>query len=177
MKCAKPNPTKARLPEDQRIGLPEFERPDFLGTLKFPVNITQLDAASLSGAIAKFTAAYAYACSQRARYDMMIIAAESREYIARSQLFKTRPALITTLERNKRDAILDTEPEIVEAKLAIADARAKREWAYSQIQAFEKMLMALNRELTRKMSISTDDYSEPGRVKTHPYRTMSMARA
>lgn len=148
------------------LPLPEFQRPAFLDSLIFPANITQLDSGSLSGLIGKFSLAYAYACSLRAGADVDLMAAELREQVSRAQLYRERPALISSLERHKRDAILEMEPAIIAAKTAAVEARQKREYAWHMIQAYEKLLNALNRELTRKLTLRNEDYSDPDGIRT-----------
>lgn len=143
------------------VGLPEFTRPAFLDTLRLPANITQLGDAELSDMLGKYTAAYAFASTQRAAEDIAMLDIENKIARRRATIMGQNLQMITTMERYRRDAILEIDDQLMDLQHLLKLHKQRREWAFTMVGSFDRILNTLSRELTRKLSMRSGDYSEP----------------
>ena len=132
----------------------EVPRPAFADSLKFPEDVTKLDAMNVSELHGKYTMMYAYANQELAKANVALLRLHSRVALRRNTVFRSRPTL-NSQERWRRDAILDSDSdmEIIEAQ--ITSVKMEKTWAEMFVANFERYLTALSRELSRKTAVNT----------------------
>lgn len=146
-------------------GLPEVEQPKLLEVLRLPDDMAALDSVSLSRLLGRYTQAYGYAATQRAKADLAIIKLEAAMQARRTVLCSANPALVSHMEKHRRDLALSNDELIARSLQEIAQHRQTREWAACLAGVYDKSAAAVSRELTRKMSISGPDYTDVGKFK------------
>ncbi len=130
---------------------PVIERPSFTKTLKFPEDITELGAKNISDLHGKYTLLWTFASQDLARVNVQILAVETSISFRRNAIFRNRP-MINQQDRWKRDAILESDPDIENLELQLAQAKAEKEQIQMWLNNFDRYLTALSRELSRKMN-------------------------
>lgn len=128
----------------------DFDRPDFADTLRFPSDLTQLAPANVSELHGKYTQLFVFANREATRLSVEIMRAETQEALAVSATFRRFPA-INAQERWKRDAVLDSDPEIENIRRQISVYRQEQEIAKCFAANYQAYIGALSRELSRRM--------------------------
>lgn len=128
----------------------DFDRPEFADTLRFPNDLTQLAPANVSELHGKYTQLFVFANREATRLSVEIMRAETQESLAVSSTFRRFPA-INSQERWKRDAVLDSDPEIERIRQHISRCRQEQETAKCYASNYTAYTAALSRELSRRM--------------------------
>jgi hypothetical protein len=128
---------------------PLLPRPRFADTLRFPADITELTAANVSELLGKYTQLYAYANQELALLGVRLLRVQFQRDIRRNEIFRKRPGL-NGIERWRRDAVLDEDSQM--EQLGAAENLIERQKVMLQMAQtnFDRYLVALSRELTRK---------------------------
>lgn len=135
------------------IRLPDFNRPAFTDTLRFPEDLTVLSDANVSELLGKYTMLYAYAAQERSRAYLEELKADQELSQVEAGITSEAPQ-IQHIERWKRDAILASYPEIQKARMKQFMAVQRKEIAGTYASNYDRYVQALSRELTRKTAFS-----------------------
>jgi hypothetical protein len=148
------SPPKANVnpgPAFQGFNAPkDFDRPEFADTLRFPNDLTQLAPANVSELHGKYTQLFVFANREATRLSVEIMRTETQESLAKSSMFRRFPA-INSQERWKRDAVMDSDPEIENTRRQISSLRQEQETAKCFASNYTAYIAALSRELSRRM--------------------------
>lgn len=125
------------------------ERPKFTDTLRFPDDITQLTATNISELLGKYTKLYVYANQNLAKANVALLRLDTRESLLRNAIFRSRPSL-NGLDRWRRDAIISEHPEMESIIKHRGHHLQQKELLTTLVANFDKYLVALSRELSRK---------------------------
>lgn len=136
---------------------PEFAQPSFVKTLRFPDDLTKLDGQNISELHGKYTQLYTYANQELCRINVRLIELQTKESLVQSAMIHERNGL-NQIERWKRDAIIDSDPRMIAVKAEIARAKKEKEYNAMYLANFDRYLIALSRELSRK----GQEYRSPG---------------
>ena len=126
-----------------------IHRPTFADTLRFPEDVTQLSAANVSDLHGKYTQLFAFANQELSLVNVRILELQTAESLRINAVFRDNPSL-NQQERWRRDAVLDTDIEMEKIHRQLAMAKAEREMTQMYIGNFDRYLVALSRELSRK---------------------------
>lgn len=133
------------------VNLPSFERPKWADNLRFPDDITQLNAQNVSELIGKYTALLCYVQEQYSRLCVKLVSVESQAQQLESRIYLDTPQ-IAHLERWRRDQKINADSRMLGLKIRETEVRKHKEVTWSFVQNYERCISALSRELTRKTS-------------------------
>ena len=128
---------------------PEIHRPEFTDQLRWPDDLTVLPAKSISDLLGKFTALQVYANQEHARIQSLLVEAQTEIQLRETEVFRANPAM-NHQERWKRDAVVSSDPVIMELTRRIGRLKAEREYASGFALNYERYVNALSRELSRQ---------------------------
>jgi len=134
-----------------KIDLPRFLRPAFADTLKFPDDITQLDAQNVSELLGKYTKLLAYAAQEHAKQTVRMLEIECKMAELQSEIFIQSPG-IAHIERWKRDQKIQAHPRMFNIRITLLEINQRREMLSMFVSNFERFINALSRELSRKLA-------------------------
>lgn len=133
--------------------LPQFGRPAFADTLRFPADITSLDARNISELLGKYTAMYSFVNEQQGKISGKLLNLQTVESLLRNKMLRDAPSL-NNLERWRRDTVLDADPAIETLFEQQQILKGQRDHAGVFLGNYERCITALSRELSRKMQDS-----------------------
>lgn len=149
MKITKPVPST---PSEVFLGLPQIVRPAYSATIRFPADVTQLDAQNVSELLGKYSELSAYAVAKKAEYDVEDLRLCHMEDVETARLMTERPGL-NNQERWKRDSVVSSYPSIQRIRVLKLSAQQGRRTAEAYCLGYEKLAAALSRELSRKTTV------------------------
>lgn len=141
------------------IGLPQFKRPEYAATLRFPTDITELTAENITDLIGKYTALLCYAQGYLSGIVVSILDTEQRLSLTESKILIDEPRYIH-LEKWKRDSLVKTDSRIRHLNYELSNNRKAKEIAEAFVANYERCIAALSKELTRKMSQESPSVSK-----------------
>lgn len=131
------------------LGASEVKQPEYLSDISFPEDITQINAAEVSKLHARYSALQSYALSEKAKVDVEILAKESERH---NTITRKRYSLSTlpSTKQWEQKSIVDHSALGIEEELV--PLKRKQIVIQSRIEIFERYIVALSREMTRRMS-------------------------
>lgn len=145
----KAKPASSAVPALKFSLFPAINRPSFADSLSFPDDVTSLTARNVSELHGKFTAMFAYACQNMANINVEILHLEAQLDETKAGIYHRSPH-VNAQERWRRDAVLDSDPDIRAINLKLMRKRQEKEMTQMYLTAFERYIAALSRELSRK---------------------------
>jgi hypothetical protein len=127
----------------------EFGRPAYTEKLRFPDNITELPAQNVSELLGKYTQLYVFANAETCKCSVRILRLQTALSLKKAALLRDDPHL-NTLEKWRRDTVLDCDEEIMNMEAAIGSLKSEQQVAETARDNFDRYISALSRELTRK---------------------------
>lgn len=124
-----------------------MSRPKYASDLEFPDDITKITASEVSKLHARYIGLQTYALAERAKIDVKILEIESE----RNRLTTQKRSQLFTSGNHKQweqKAIIDSAVDKFEEKLL--PLRQTQILIQSRIDIFEKYIIALSRDLTRR---------------------------
>lgn len=129
---------------------PRLSCPAFASTLKFPDDITNLDAANVSLLMGRFTQMLAWASQARTDADIRLLQSKAVLESAKTRFLAANPAVRNSSHRWRIDFVMDTDPDIAAAQAAVRRAETSKLTASNLFDTFERYVWVLSRELSRK---------------------------
>ena len=129
--------------------LPEFPRPKFTSTLRFPDDITELASANVSDLHGKYTQLFTFVNQELSRVNQELLRKHTEENQIRNVIFRERPT-INSQERWKRDAVVSEDPRMESIAADVQGLNIQKLQLQMFVDNYEKYLTALSRELSRK---------------------------
>jgi hypothetical protein len=142
-------PSKERNSLSAVFPLPLQNRPKFADDLRFPDNLIQFPAEVISELHGKYTKLYVYANEERTKLIVKLLQLETKETQIRALVFRERPQ-INQQEKWRRDAVLEEDPRMRSLLHEISFTKIQKEWADTFVANFDRYLIALSRELSRR---------------------------
>lgn len=131
-------------------GFPEFSRPKFADSIVFPADVTQLTSVEVSKLMGQYTQMHVWAAAHAAQLGMRIAEMENLLDRTRVSIYQDSPGTLTALNKNEREEKLLTYPEVRTIKVKLRTLHATRQQAETHAQCYERFIMVLSRELSRK---------------------------
>lgn len=133
-----------------RSSFPEFQRPKFADSVVFPADVTQLNSVEVSNLMGKYTQMQVWASAYAATLGMRIAETENLLDRIRVSVYAESPSTLSALNKNEREEKLLTYPEVRNTKLKLRSMYAQKAEAESHAECYERFVMVLSRELSRK---------------------------
>ena len=134
-----------------RTDFPFQNRPKFTDSLRFPDDLTSLDAANISELLGKYTKLYVYANQNACAINVALLRLDTRESLLRNSLFRNRPSL-NNLDRWRRDAVISEDSQMERIVIERNSLLEKKELIQNFLTTYDRYVVALSRELSRKTS-------------------------
>jgi hypothetical protein len=129
-------------------------RPNFASTLRFPEDITQLESANVSELLGKYTLLLTFAAQDLSELNQAGLRLDVMEKNRKYDLFTEKPQM-NSLEKHKREAFFETDRQMRELYKQRAAVNIRKCHTEMFIANFDRYIVALSRELTRR-SMSED---------------------
>lgn len=127
----------------------EIARPKWADSLSFPDNLTELTAANISELHGKYTQLYAFVNQELTKLNVKVLEHQTRDNQRRNLMLVRQPSL-NSQERWRRDAAMDTDPTLMEIAKTLSHLRIRQEYSKMYLANFDRYLIALSRELSRR---------------------------
>jgi hypothetical protein len=128
-----------------------FVRPKFVDHIRFPDDIYQLTPQNVSELHGKYTKIYTFCNQALASAAIRITHYEAEIYKAKQKVHLEKPSLIS-LERWRIDHITSSDPEVVRLSSLLLKNKMKKDYLTGIVENFDRYLIALSRELSRRSS-------------------------
>lgn len=131
--------------------LPEFQRPAFADTLRFPTDLTKLGAQNLSELMGRYAALLAFVEQEATTWEIQEIKTEQTLENTQTKLMVESPRL-ALLEKWRLDLRLRQEDSVKDLNRRLTVIRTLKVRARSLVKTYEQLIGILSRELSRRLS-------------------------
>lgn len=131
--------------------IPEFVRPAFTDSLRFPDDITKLAATNVSELMGKYAALQAFVEQEATTWIIQEMRLEQKLDDARSDVLQDNHKL-HFLEKWKMAQRVDSDPTVRRIRQRLTLVRSLKERAQSLVRSYERLGQVLSRELSRRLA-------------------------
>lgn len=136
--------------------IPEFVRPAFTDSLRFPDDITKLAPTNVSELMGKYAVLQAFVEQEATTWLVQEMALEQKLEDARSDVLQENHKL-HFMEKWKMSQRVDSMPSVRRIRQRLTLVRSLKERAQSLVRTYERLGQVLSRELSRRLA-SNDNF-------------------
>ena len=142
---------RERIKRSPIADIPEFVRPAFTDSLRFPDDITKLAAANVAELMGKYAALQAFVEQEATSWLIREMSLEQELDDARSAVLQDNHKL-HFMEKWKMAQRVDADPSVRKIRQRLTLVRSLKERAQSLVRSYERLGQVLSRELSRRLA-------------------------